>query len=105
MIAYVNGEYFEAEEAKLSVFDRGFIYGDAVFDATRTFAGRPFRLDRHLERFTKSLRFIEIDPEPVIPTIEEAVYGRLQDRNRFARCDRPDPARLRLLSPSARLLD
>jgi branched-chain amino acid aminotransferase len=75
MITYVNGEYVSDADAKMSVFDRGFIYGDAVFDATRTFGGKPFRVDAHLERFRKSLRFIEIDPEPIIPEVREAVAG------------------------------
>lgn len=73
MITYVSGEYVPETEAKMSVFDRGFIYGDAVFDATRTFDGKPFRVDKHLERFRRSLRFIEIDPDPIVPEVREAI--------------------------------
>jgi branched-chain amino acid aminotransferase len=80
MITYVNGDYVPADDAKLSVFDRGFIYGDAVFDATRTFNGRPFKLDQHLARFSKSLRYVELDPEPIVAEIREAV-GEVIDRS------------------------
>ena len=42
--------------------DRGFKYGDAAFDMTRTFHGRPFKLQEHIERFYRSLRYLRIDP-------------------------------------------
>ena len=73
MITYVNGEYVAAKDAKLSVFDRGFIYGDAVFDATRTFNGRPFDFEQHLARFSRSLRYIELDPDPIVAETRDAV--------------------------------
>ena len=44
-IAYVNGEFLPESEAKISINDRGFIYGDAVFDTARTFNGKIFFLD------------------------------------------------------------
>ena len=44
----VNGE--PAEDARVSVFDRGFLYGDSVYEVVRTYGGRPFALRRHLAR-------------------------------------------------------
>ena len=44
--------------------DRGFKYGDAAFDMTRTFYGRPFKLKEHIDRFYRSLRYLRIDPRP-----------------------------------------
>ena len=41
-VVYLNGEIIPESEARLSIFDRGFIWGDAVYDAGRTFAGRPY---------------------------------------------------------------
>src|SRR5581483_11712630 len=49
VIAYVSSEYLPHEQASLSIDDRGLMYGDSVFDVTRTFGGSPFRRDRHLQ--------------------------------------------------------
>jgi branched-chain amino acid aminotransferase len=52
--ASVNGEITPAEEARVSVLDNGFTFGDAVYETLRTYGGRPFHLDRHLERLQRS---------------------------------------------------
>ena len=49
-------------EAVISIRDRGFLQGDAVFDTTRTFGHRIFRLDEHLTRFMESLKYMRIEP-------------------------------------------
>ena len=54
-VAYVNGKIVPESEAVISIRDRGFLQGDAVFDTTRTFGHRIFRLDEHLDRFFHSL--------------------------------------------------
>src|SRR5260370_6556538 len=59
---YLNGQYVAERDAKVSVLDRGFRWGDAVYDATRTFEGRLFKLHEHVERFFRSLRYARIDP-------------------------------------------
>ena len=61
-VAYVNGHIVPESEAVVSIRDRGFLQGDAVFDTTRTFGGRIFRLDEHLDRFFSSLKYMRIDP-------------------------------------------
>lgn len=61
-IVYLNGEYVPENEAKVSVLDRGFRWGDAVYDAVRTFEGRPFKLEEHVDRFYRSLRYARIEP-------------------------------------------
>ena len=61
-IAYINGEIVPESRAAVSINDVGFLYGDAVFDTTRTFGGVIFRLAEHLERFYRSLRYMRIDP-------------------------------------------
>ena len=61
-VAYVNGHFVPESEAVVSIRDRGFLQGDAVFDTTRTFGGRIFRLDEHLDRFFNSLKYMRIDP-------------------------------------------
>ena len=61
-IVYLNGEMVPESEAKISVRDRGFVYGDAVFDTTRTFNGRIFKLQDHLDRFFNSLKYLRMEP-------------------------------------------
>jgi branched-chain amino acid aminotransferase len=61
-VIYLNGQYLPEPEAKVSVLDRGFRWGDAVYDATRTFDGRLFKLEEHVERFFRSLRYARLDP-------------------------------------------
>jgi hypothetical protein len=60
LIAYVNGEYVPKDQARISVFDFGFLRGDAVFDTTSAWNGRIFKLPAHLERLELSLRAARI---------------------------------------------
>lgn len=53
---YLNGEFLPAAEARVSVFDRGFLFGDAVYEVIRYFDGVPFAMDLHLERLERTLR-------------------------------------------------
>ena len=50
----LNGTLVPPTEAKVSVFDRGFLYGDSVYEVVRTYGGRPFAMDRHLDRLHAS---------------------------------------------------
>jgi branched-chain amino acid aminotransferase len=59
-IAVVDGAVSPLSEAKVSVLDRGFLYGDSVFETLRTYAGVPFALDRHLARLERSASLAQI---------------------------------------------
>lgn len=59
-LVYLNGEYFPLTEAKISVLDRGFLFGDGVYEVIPVYGGRPFRLDEHLRRLDNSLRGIRM---------------------------------------------
>ena len=61
-VVYLNGEIIPESEAVLPFRDRGVKYGDAVFDTTRTFGHKIFKLREHLERLYRSLRYVRIDP-------------------------------------------
>ena len=61
-IVFLNGELVPESQAGIPIRDRGFIYGDAVFDAARTFNGVPFKLAEHVKRLYDSLRYVRIDP-------------------------------------------
>ncbi len=61
-IAYFNGDYVPEDQVVISFRDRGFRLGDAAFDMTRTFNGAPFKLREHIDRFYRSLNYLQIDP-------------------------------------------
>lgn len=61
-VVYLNGDYVPESQATIHVSDRGFIFGDAVFDTARTFNGQIYRLHDHLQRLMRSLRYLRIDP-------------------------------------------
>jgi branched-chain amino acid aminotransferase len=60
-IIYLNGEFVPGEEARISVFDHGFLYGDGVFEGLRAYGGRVFRLDEHLTRLYESAKSIMLE--------------------------------------------
>lgn len=59
-IVYLNGDYLPADEAKVSVLDRGFIFGDGVYEVIPVYGGRLFRLEEHLRRLDDSLTAIHV---------------------------------------------
>jgi branched-chain amino acid aminotransferase len=60
--AYVDGAYVAPEDAKISIFDWGFLHSDATYDVATVWRGRFFRLDDHLDRFEASLAALRLDP-------------------------------------------
>jgi branched-chain amino acid aminotransferase len=53
-VVWIDGQRFSAESAQVSVFDRGFLYGDSVFETLRTYGKKPFALEEHLARLERS---------------------------------------------------
>jgi len=60
-VTYFNGEWVPHGQVRISPDDRGFTLSDAVFDIARTFDGRPFRLENHIDRLYRSMRYLRID--------------------------------------------
>ncbi|MFB3817059.1 MAG: aminotransferase class IV [Candidatus Methylomirabilales bacterium] len=61
-IAYFCGEWLPASQVRIDPMDRGFLVGDAVFEVFRTFNGKSFRLQAHLDRLYRSLQYVRLDP-------------------------------------------
>jgi D-alanine transaminase len=61
-ICYLNGAYLPLYEAKVSPFDRAFLFGDAVYEVVPVYGSRPFRLRQHLDRLNRSLSGIRMPP-------------------------------------------
>lgn len=63
---YLNGTICESHKARISIYDRGFLYGDGVFETVRVYNGRPFCLEEHMERLENSARGIQLSLPPVL---------------------------------------
>ncbi len=70
---YINGEYFDRDAAKVSVFDHGFLYGDGIFEGIRVYEGNVFLLDDHLKRLEYSAKAIMLDMPWSREEVAEAV--------------------------------
>ena len=80
-VAYINGDYLPESEVKVSFRDRGFVLGDAVFDTARTFEGKIFRLDDHIDRLYRSLKAVDMDPG-VLPEEMAQISQSVVEKNR-----------------------
>ncbi|MGA1489342.1 MAG: aminotransferase class IV, partial [Planctomycetota bacterium] len=58
---WIDGRIGPASEARISTLDHAFLYGDSVFETLRTYGGRPFRLEAHLDRLERSAARIALD--------------------------------------------
>ncbi len=59
-VVYVDGKFYPASDAKVSVFDHGLLYGDGVFEGIRAYNKRVFKLERHIERMYQSAKAIDL---------------------------------------------
>jgi D-alanine transaminase len=73
---YLNGEFSTLREAKVSVMDRGFIFGDGVYEVVPVYAGRPFRFPQHMARLDRSLAELRI-ANPMSPGEWRELTGQL----------------------------
>lgn len=77
MKIYLDGKFVEKEDAKISVFDHGFLYGDGIFEGIRAYNGRVFRLKEHLDRLWASAKAINLTIPMQQKDIEKAVIKTL----------------------------
>jgi branched-chain amino acid aminotransferase len=80
-VVYVNGQFVDAENAAISVWDHGFLYGDGVFEGIRAYNGRVFRLDQHLKRLYDSARHISLELPMAMPEMRELVLETCRRNN------------------------
>jgi len=78
MKVYINGDFFEKENAKISVFDHGLLYGDGIFEGIRIYNGKIFKLEEHLERLYKSAKAIMLTVPLSFNELEKAVQNTVQ---------------------------
>lgn len=73
MKVYLNGRIIEEDEALIPATDRGVLFGDGVFETMRAYQGKPFRLERHLERLRQGCRALRIQHWPADGEIADAL--------------------------------
>jgi branched-chain amino acid aminotransferase len=59
---FINGEFYDKENAKISVFDKAYLYGDGVFEGIRAYDGKVFKLDEHVDRLFEGAKAIMLEP-------------------------------------------
>jgi branched-chain amino acid aminotransferase len=77
-LVYINGELVPRRDAKISAFDRGFLYGYGLFETMRSYDGRVFALDCHLARLMRSARQLALDAALDLTELEREVYRTLE---------------------------
>lgn len=75
---YINGKFFAPEEAAISVFDHGLLYGDGVFEGLRVYEGKLFKLSQHLRRLYDSAKAIWLQIPITQTEMADAVYQTVQ---------------------------
>ncbi len=82
-LVYLNGELVPEQEAKVSIFDIGFMYSAVFMEAVRTFKHEVFRLEDHLERLEKSMRYVGLEPlvsrEQMADVISQVIQANIAD--------------------------
>lgn len=79
MKVYLDGEFYEKDAAKISVFDHGLLYGDGVFEGIRFYQGRVFRLEEHIARLYDSARAICLTIPMDAAALTEAVVATIRE--------------------------
>jgi len=81
MKIYIDGKFYAKEDAKISVFDHGLLYGDGIFEGIRAYNGRVFRLDEHIERLYDSAKAILLNIPVSRAEMAQAVLETCRQNN------------------------
>ena len=79
-VVYINGEYLPQSQATVSVLDRGFLFGDGVYEVIPVFAGKPLRLTEHLDRLQRSMHRVSLK-NPLTQQEWEEIFQTLLESN------------------------
>src|ERR1044071_8121723 len=76
---YANGGFVPPDQAHVSIFDSGFLFGDGVFETMRVYGGKIFRFDQHMQRLFDGLCRLRIEPN-VSPEKIREIFGALCEK-------------------------
>ncbi len=79
-VVYLNGEFVPESQARISVYDSALMFGDMVFEMTRSFNKKQFKLREHLQRLYYSMKHVQIEPPMTLDQMEEVCYATI-DKN------------------------
>jgi len=82
MRVWIDGEVVDGEQARVPVLDHGFLYGDGIFEGMRSFGGRVFRIDDHLDRLGYGARALDLELPGGKPGLRRIVEETLRDDGR-----------------------
>jgi branched-chain amino acid aminotransferase len=82
-LVYFNGKYVPENEAKISIYDSALMFGDMVFEMTRSFNKKQFKLDEHLERLFDSIKFVRIPLKMSIDEMKNACLETIEKNEPF----------------------
>src|SRR5689334_20008457 len=78
---YISGKFYDKDDAKISVYDHGLLYGDGVFEGLRSYNGKVFRLEEHLVRLYESAKAIWLTIPMPLEKMAAAVNETLKINN------------------------
>ena len=87
-IVYLNGDYLKAEDAKISVMDRGFLFGDAVYEVIPVYYGVSFRISEHLARLEQSMDAIRLSLAMTRFSWQEIINNLIESKVSYIGSDR-----------------
>src|SRR5688572_22472771 len=79
---WINGKFFDKQDAKISVYDHGLLYGDGVFEGIRVYEGNIFRLKQHVDRIFDSARSIHLEMPMNRGQFADAVRATVRENNK-----------------------
>ncbi|MCS4540969.1 MAG: branched-chain-amino-acid transaminase [Euryarchaeota archaeon] len=81
LLVYIDGELVPTNQAKVSVYDHGYLYGDAVFEGIRSYNGRVFKLNEHIDRLYESAQTIDLKIPLTKEEFKQAILKTLRANN------------------------
>jgi branched-chain amino acid aminotransferase len=75
---YIDGKFYEKDDAKISVYDHGLLYGDGVFEGIRAYNGKVFRLDEHIDRMYDGAKAIMLEPPLTKEQMKKVIIDTLK---------------------------
>lgn len=82
-VVYLNGQYVPEDEAKISIYDSALMFGDMVFEMTRSFNKKQFKLKEHLKRLYSGVKILRIPLKISINELESACYQTMKENEQF----------------------
>ena len=82
-LVYMNGDFIPESQAKISIYDSSLMFGDMVFEMTRSFNKKQFKLKEHLERLYASIKYVRIPLKMTIAEMEKHVYETIEINDPF----------------------